>query len=322
MLSLHVFLSDVDNIENMVHHIFEQLLRDTKGQSLFNDIKQLFGKYIKEIGLFGISLSFNPSEKDLKEVTRNFPLAIYELLKRIKNKKNGIFIILDDINGLAEKKEFANWYKSFVDTITTHYKDFPVFIMILGTPDKRDKFADLQPSLMRIFRIIDIEKLSDVEVKEFFVKAFKKVNISINKKPLETITKYSSGLPILMQEIGDAIFWVNNDKTIDDNDALLGLINAAKNIGLKYLEPKVYNAIRSPRYISILNKLGRDIKRNFTKKEIEKKLNDNEKKVFHHFLRKMRERGVIEIDKEKARGAYKFVNEIYPIYIYGLLVMN
>ena len=34
-----------------------------------------------------------------------------------------------------------------------------------------------------------------------------------------------------------------------------------------------------------------------------------------NFLRKMRELGVIEPDVEKERGTYRFVNEIYPLYI-------
>lgn len=39
------------------------------------------------------------------------------------------------------------------------------------------------------------------------------------------------------------------------------------------------------------------------------------KKVFHNFLRKMRESGVIERDLESGKGAYRFVNEIYHVYI-------
>ena len=88
-------------------------------------------------------------------------------------------------------------------------------------------------------------------------------------------------------------------------------------MGKKYLDPKVYRAVRSPRYRSILRKLARrPLSCNFTKKDIEARLNEDEKKVFHNFLRRMKELGVIETDIERGRGAYKFVNEIYPIYIW------
>jgi hypothetical protein len=104
---------------------------------------------------------------------------------------------------------------------------------------------------------------------------------------------------------------------IDEDDALYGIFTAAEVVGKKYLDPKVYRAIRSERYRSILRKLGEtwDFSGSFKKKEVEAKLTQSEKKVFHNFLRKMRELGVIESDLESGRGAYRFVNDLYPVYL-------
>jgi hypothetical protein len=44
-------------------------------------------------------------------------------------------------------------------------------------------------------------------------------------------------------------------------------------------------------------------------------LNNEEKRTFDNFLTKMKQLGVIQSDIEGGRGAYKFVNELYPIYI-------
>lgn len=316
ILGIHAFLGGVSTVEEMVRYIFDQLLKETKGQPSFNSISTLFGKHIKEVGLFGISLSFNPPEKNLRELVRNFPEAIYNLLKKIKAQRSGLFIVLDDINGLVEKEEFANWYKSFVDEVATHYQDFPVFIMLIGLPEMRDVMARLQPSLMRIFRVEDIEKLSDNEVKSFLSKAFKKVNIEIKVKAMEYLVTYTSGLPLFMHEIGDATFWSDDDGIIDEIDAIDGILEAAEKIGAKYLDPKVYRAIRSPHYRSILRKLCEvKISTYFKKKDVEKDLNSNEKRVFSNFLRRMKELGVIETDREQSLGSYRFVNMIYPIYI-------
>ena len=78
--------------------------------------------------------------------------------------------------------------------------------MSIGLPEIRDSLSRLQPPLMRIFRVVSVEKLSDAEVKEFFEKAFKKVNMEVEPEALEDMVKFSSGLPILMHEIGDAVF--------------------------------------------------------------------------------------------------------------------
>jgi hypothetical protein len=267
------------------------------------------------VDLFGISVSFNPPQEDLKGLVRNFPEALKNIMEKIKNEKKGLFIVLDDINGISETPEFANWYKSFVDDVATHYTDFPAFIMPIGIPEIRDVLSEHQPSLMRIFRVVDIDKLSDKEVNEFFEKTFGKVNIEVESEAMEVMTRFSSGLPIFMHEIGDAVFWSDDDGIISEDDASSGIIDAAERIGKKYLDPKIYRAIRSEQYRSILRRLGERPINRFKKGEIESKLNEKEKKVFNNFLRKMRELGIIVSDIEGGRGSYKFVNELYPVYI-------
>lgn len=317
LLGVHAFLGKAGTLEKMVCLIFEQILKEAHGQSWFDNISQLFGKFIKQIGLFGISVSFNPPAQDLKDLTKKFPEALNNLINKIKDYKAGLFIALDDVNGLVEKAEFANWYKSFVDEIATHYRNFPVFIMVIGLPEKRDILAKLQPSILRIFRVVNIEKLSDGEVKQFLEKAFSSANIKVEPDAMKSMAHYSSGLPILMHEIGDATFWLDKDGTINGKDALTGIAIAAEKVGEKYLDPKVYRAIRSPHYRSILRKFGEiSIPRNFIKRAVEEKLNESDKKVFHNFLRRMRDLGIIEPDIERGSGAYRFVNEIYPIYIW------
>jgi len=317
MLGIHTFLNKVSTLEEMTRLIFEEIAKETQQQGWFKNIAESFGDYIKEVGLFGVTISFNPPQQKLKELVSKFPETLANLLKEIKKQKDGLFIALDDINGLASKKEFAHWYKSFVDEVATHYKNFPVFVMLIGLPEQRDILYNHQPSLMRIFRIIEIEKLFNEEVKEFFSKAFKQVAIKVKPDAMNVMTIYSSGLPLLMHEIGDATFWADNDGIIDVKDAVEGILEAAENVGRKYLDPKVYRTIRSERYRSILRKLGKEMPlyRGFRKKEVEAKLTEPEKKVFNNFLRRMQELGVIERDVEGGRGAYKFVNEIYPLYI-------
>jgi hypothetical protein len=189
--------------------------------------------------------------------------------------------------------------------------------MLIGLPEKRDTLSKIQPSLMRIFRVVETKKLSDKEVEAFLSIAFQKADIKVESDAMKLMVRYSSGLPLLMHEIGDATFWIDADWLIDEKDALQGVITAAGKVGEKYLDPKVYRAIRSPRYRSILRKLGEiPLSRNFKKRDVEASLNESEKKVFHNFLRRIRELGVIEADIEQGVGAYRFVNEIYPIYIW------
>ncbi|HHI02132.1 MAG: hypothetical protein DRP51_03350 [Candidatus Zixiibacteriota bacterium] len=317
MLAVHTFLGGVATLPEMVKGIFDEILKESKDETWFNKIKGLFGSYIQKIGLFGVSIDFAPPKKELDSLVGNFPQAIENLVKKMKADKKGLFIALDDINGLASKEEFANWYKSFADYVATHLPDFPVIIVLIGLPHNRDTLAKLQPSLMRIFRVVDIERLSDSEVKTFVKQAFEKTSIKVNQDAIDVIVRYSSGLPLLMHEIGDALYWSDNDRIIDEKDAYGGIVEAAEKVGKKYIDPKVARAIKSKRYKSILKKLAPGkILMSFTKKSIEAELNANEKKVFHNFLRRFRDLGIIEQDAEEGPGAYKFVNQIYAVYIF------
>jgi len=315
-LGIHVFMGGVNTLEEMVRQIFERLLQRTRKENWFEKVSGLFGNHIENVGLFGVSVSFSPPKKDLSDLVRNFPEALRHLLDRLQSEKKGLFIALDDINGLAETEEFANWYKSFSDEVATHYPDFPVFIMLIGLPEKRDRLYSLQPSLMRVFRVIEIERLPDSKIREFLANAFKSENISVTPKAMDNMVQYSSGLPVFMHEIGDATFWTDTDGLIDVDDAFEGVFLAATNIGKKYIDRKVYNALQSKRYRSILNKLGLHLNsRQFSTKEVNELLTSKEKTVLHNLLRKLRSLGMVELDKDRGRGAYRFVSDIYFMYV-------
>ncbi len=316
LLSVHVFLGQVTSLDEMVRRVFEELLKVSNTQSWYDKISGYFNDKIQQIDLFGVALSFNPSEEDSRELVNNFSSAISNIAEKIKPEKSGLFIVLDDIDAISKTPEFANWYKSFVYRVATHSDFFPVCIMLIGLPEFRDNLSKNQPSLMIVFHVVEIEKLQDREVKDFFERAFKKVDIQVDDSAMKLMVKYSSGLPTIMHEIGDAVFWADTDGTVKEDDVWKGIVIAAGNIGKKYLDPLVYRAIRSEKYKSILRKLSQSPETQFKKTEIAEKLTPEEKKVFDNFLRKMRKLGVIIVDQEADRGTYKFINDIYPVYIF------
>jgi hypothetical protein len=319
ILGIHVFLGGVDSLPELVRKIYEQLLKAAHGETWFSKLRGFFGDFIKEVDLFGVSVGFAPPEGDLDQLVRDFPQSLASLADKLRDDKRAVLIILDDLDSLSTRAEFANWYKSLVDEVATQFERFPITIMLIGLSGIIDSLSALQPSLARVFRIIELEKLSDAEVSDFFGRAFAAANSAVDDDALNVMVRFSSGIPVIMHEIGDAAFWADEDGRIGEDDAYVGVITAARNIGRKYLDPPVYHAIRSKRYRSILRKLGLQeapLSRSFTRKEVAEYLSDQEKKVFHNFLRRLKDLGVIEPDTEMGRGCYRFVNEIYPVYVY------
>ncbi len=256
ILGLHVFLATVSTLEEMVRHIFDHLLKETEGQSCFPSIAQYFGDHIRQPGC-GCSLSFSPSEEESRRLVRNFPEAIHNVVEKVKEEKRGLFIALDDIHGLAVKKEFASWYKSLVDDIAIHYQGFfPVLIMPIGLPEERDSLSALEPSLSRVFRIVEVGKLSNDEVAVFLADAFEKSGVSVEPEAMKLMVQYSNGFPMFMHEIGDAIYLCDEDGVIDRHDAYRGIMSAATIIGNKYNDPGASQKVRRRDYESLVKQLG------------------------------------------------------------------
>ena len=323
MLGVHTHLGGVTTVDELVRRVFDQLLKEAHTQTWFSKIKGFFGNYIEDVGLFGVSVKFAPPKDQLDGVVRDFPAALRNVYEALKDEKQGLLVILDDLNGLADQLDFANWYKSFVDQTATRGMHVPVLFVLCGLRERRYSLVELQPSLMRVFHIADVERLSDEEVDRFFLEAFHNVGIQLSPKegetngltPLEIMVESCSGMPTLMQEVGNAVYAADDDGIVDGKDALEGIRKAAEEVGQKYLDPIVYRAIRSPRYRAILDKTAQSFAGEFDKQHMETLLNEDEKRVFDNFLRKMTQLDVIEANRDSGRGAYRFVNSLFLTYV-------
>ena len=320
MVGIHVFLGGVNDTDELVRRIIEELVKEGFEQPWYAQVADTLGDYIsvEKVGLFGATVRFKPAFDELTHASSNFPEVLGELIARISEDKHGVLIILDDINGLAESALFANWYKSMADKVATQFSSFPALIMLSGLPERREQLAAHQPSLLRVFRLVELERLSNDEVRDFFANAFNEAGMRVDDDAMQLMMEYSSGLPTMMQEIGDAIFWITSGGVVNHGDAIAGISEAAINVGRKYLHPNVYNALRSQRYRDIIRKISLDSigDTTFTRQQIATRLTAEELKVFDNLLRRLRELGVVERDAEGGRGAYRYTNQIYPLYMW------
>ena len=317
MVGIHVFLGGVTTLEELARRVLEELVREGWDQPWYARISNLLGDRVKRVGALGITIEFRPEPEDQTLLAHRFPEILGEFVARIAEDRSGVLIILDDINGLTEDDLFANWYKSAVDQIATQFGSYPALVLLSGLPERRDQLSVQQPSLMRVFRIVELERLSDPEVEDFFDKAFGEAGMSVKADAMRLMVKYSSGLPVMMQEIGDATFWADSDGEVTRRDAVSSISGAAINVGRKYLDPSIYRTIRSDRYRAIIRKMSSDsIQPTFTRQQIESRVSEEEFRVFDNLLRRLRQLGVVEIDHEGGRGAYKYTNQIYPVYMW------
>ena len=109
---------------------------------------------------------------------------------------------------------------------------------------------------------------------------------------LELLVMFSQGSPLMMQHIGDAVFWQADGETITKETAAIGVLNAANELGSKQIRPDL-NRIESKHYLNILLKLGKHQIYGFQKSELEPILSGEESSVLSDFLSKMIKIGIL-----------------------------
>jgi hypothetical protein len=320
MLGVHVYNDGVNNIETLIQHTIDRILNEIKRESWSKKIFDKLKKHVKSVGVFGTKIEFEGDRETMDYIKNNYAFFLESLIADFENGK-GLLITIDDINGLSNTPDFANWYKSFADTISSQFKgNIPLIFILTTYPEIALTLHNQNPSFSRVFKHIVLEGLNDNEIEDFFTKTFAKKNIKVDSDAMDLMVRFSSGLPNMMQEIGNNIFWINNDEKVDVEDSLKGIIMAGENIGIKYLQPVLDESIRSEKYLNILNILSQDFSNfgldkdyTFKKADFLKKLKKEEANVFSDFLKRARNLNIIEHANGK-KGAYQFTNNLYPIY--------
>ena len=52
-----------------------------------NRISDILGDHVRQVGLFGIKIEFQPEQDDLSQIARRFPEALGEFVARITEDK-------------------------------------------------------------------------------------------------------------------------------------------------------------------------------------------------------------------------------------------
>jgi len=318
-IGIHVYNDGTHDINSLITVIVEKLLNKNQSEKWSQKLKKGFKDNIDEIGFMDAKIKFRPNKQTLDILKDNFADFLKDLCK---TSKKHIIIVIDDIDGLSENKHFANWYKSLADTLATndYMNESYVTFILAGYPEKLTNLYHHNESFQRIFHHETVSELSNDEIKKFYEDIFQQNDITYEEEILEFMSYYSSGMPTVMQEIGDAtFFWsLTNKRHITEEIALQGIVEAGRRIGIKYLQPVLDKRIRSEHYMNIFNKISSytfDSRHpSFTKKDLESLFSEDENKVFKDFLKRAKELKIIELTGSKKRGEYRFTNKLYPLY--------
>jgi len=312
-IKAHCYLGPASGLEEICRIIIQELIRQLPERRLIERATGILSKYVEKIDFtllgLGVEIQFTRDREKLKDLRLDFLGLLHKLFYSLRGEKRGIFLVLDDLNGVTKIPEFALFIKSLVDSIAGQPGGFPLLILLVGVGERMQDLAANQPSVPRIFNVIELTSMDTNESSEFFTKTFASVACSVDEEALDLLVRYSGGLPMLMHELGDAVFWLNEDYHVDKEDALNGILFATESISRKYLHPDIYAMIRNNAYLPILRKMPS--KARFKQREIFESLSQEEKVVFDDFLNKLGKLGVLKPEE----GEYLFTNEFYRLYL-------
>ena len=311
----HVYLGGVHDLHDMTRRTFERLLKDSIDRPWHRQLLEFFGDRVRQVGLFGVSVELALSTEDLRTIAGSFTRSVRQLMRSLE-QRTSLLLILDDINGLAGSADFAHWLKSIVDEVATSQQETRLCILLAGLEERRQELIRNQPSLARVFDLVDIAPWSDDEVEQFFRDSFASGNADLSAAGLRFLVRYTGGLPVLAHEIGDAVWHTARAQTIAQDEIVTGVVRAAEIIGRKLLEPQIFRAIQSDRYRSILRKMAdAPLRMRFQRADLAARLTQEERRVLDNFLRRMRNLGALQIDPE-VRGGYRSPNRLHALYFW------
>ena len=308
----HIYISNKDNnsVEVLASRIIQELINQYPPQSRKEKIKTWFGEHVSEIDIKGTKIKFDIDKRQQEEVKEHFLDYVAIAIEDLKELYEGIFIIIDDINGLSGSKEFVDWYKRISDTMAVNKRyHLPIYFILEGYPEKFDDLVELDRSFGRIFHYANLEELTGTEIKEFYENVFESVNFEVTDYALELMIDYSSGIPLTMQYIGDSVFWNTDNSRISQKNAEEGIILAGYEIGNKQLRRNL-KRMNNPLYNDMLIKISKNQLINFDKSSLKNILTSDEYEHLKEFLDKMEEYDILESIDYTEETTYNFKDKL------------
>jgi AAA ATPase domain len=317
LLGIYAALGGVDSLDEFGERVLEAAVRAGALDATRSEkLREFFSKYIAETSLFGVKLKLQQIKADAPDVARGLLPFLEKLLERLKGTgTNGIFLVLDEINGIAANPRFAPYLKSLVDTNALAAKPVPLLLMLCGVEARRSELIRVHQSIDRVFDIVDIGAMSDDEVRSFFARAFESVHMTVAPDAMSNLIYFSAGVPKIMHLVGDEAFWLAKGPELTAGESVTAVIQATEAFGRKYIDAQVYEAIRSKDYIAILSQISEDYSgTTFGRAAVRKRLTEAQQRKFDNFLQKMQALQVIQ--QGQSPGEWRFIHPMILLYVW------
>lgn len=272
-----------------------------------------------QIGLFGITLA--------RGAKHDFLLPTFaDIFERVLDEASTVYrvfmIILDETEQVSGLKGISSFFKSFLEKLSADgYGN--VMLVMTATPEGFESFTSDHLSFPRLFRIVDLEAMSQDESRDLLAKALAEgiPRMSLSDTAAAMMFRFSGGLPGLLQELGYAAFEADTDGEISEIDVFSGLLGSAARKGAldtlydKHFRKILQKDLLSERYRLILDAFVASDTWIVTRRYLRSQLPQWDEKRLDRYLGILRERGVVKSTPSGKRGEYELVSPMLGLWL-------
>ena len=300
MHTIYISNKGNDSLEDLCVDIIETFL---------NIFPQKISEKIKA-NLFGQKIEINDLARFTEDIVKYFPSYLEYICKYLP--KN-VLLICDDMDDLINNTSFVNWYINLINEINLNNYKIPIYFILTSL---KLNFDAADESFKNLFNYYNLGFLEDEDVEEFFELSFDSVDMSLDNgewdDALSYLISYSSGIPWLMQEIGENIFQhAHYPEKITQRDINEGLIDTSETVYYKEIRDIYIEYFKDPVFDRIFKKILPIISLDgFMRDDFSKYLVGDELIFLDEYLLKALNLEILVLDN----GVYSFVNRFYSIY--------
>lgn len=301
-----------------------KLAKSEPTRRLFSEIWDFLGKI--EVAGTKVNTS-KDSDKEL--LFEEFSYSFADTLKRITTKNDdkfgsthdGILLIIDEADNATKDLDLGTFLKLLMERLQKEGVQ-QLMVGVSGLPKTKEILIESHPSSIRIFEELNLDRLSDDDVK-YIIQRVLNHSTELNGKKTEieqlaehNLVRLSEGFPHFIHQYGYCAFELSNGILITDNDIQQGAFGnngAIEKIGDKYYRDDFYNKIKVDSYRQVLIIMAEKLDDWVTKKHIKTKFK-GQSATLDNAISALRSRGII-LSKEGTQGTYRLQDKGFAWWI-------
>ena len=164
MIPIYINNEGSNTIDDLITNLLDRLVKDFDKTFWGKKIIDLLSYNFEGINIGGFGFTFKKNPEIVSNIKNNFRKFLVEICDDLDENENGLFFIIDDVNGLSKTPDFANWYKGLFETLGFYNEYTPLVFSLVTYPAKFDQLCEQNPFFPRMFNLIDIDKLDDEDI--------------------------------------------------------------------------------------------------------------------------------------------------------------